>query len=171
MKYESYAEVERTLLDGMLYDMEGENPSKAIEDMEKRLSNKATITPMLPKQIFETTVPIDVRKCGVTLFMKNKERWDVEAANCKRWLLHMYEHLGIKVLGESKTSNAMYYVELPEGWSIKNRPDHHMWKDLCNDKNEVVAEVFFKPCCGYMDEAEIRFVDKPFIRQVADDSL
>lgn len=167
----SNIEVERTLLEGMIYSMEGEDPSRAIDNMEKRLSNKATITPMLPKQIFETTVPIDVRNYRVTLFMKRKERWEVEAANCRRWLLHMYEHHGIEILGESKSSNAMYDVKLPEGWSIKNRPDHHMWKDLCNDKNEVVAEVFFKPCCGFMDEAEIRFVDKPFIRQIAHDSL
>lgn len=40
--------------------------------------------------------------------------------------------------------------------------------------SEVVAEVFFKPCCGIMDEAEIRFVDKPFIcriENIENDSL
>lgn len=160
MNYESYAEVERTLLDGMLYAMEGEDPSKAFENMERRGQSKACREQLLPKMVKMNDVPKKRLDKGITLFMNFEQKSPIWTKNVMEYTKECYDRLGITVLSES--GNAMYSVQLPDGWTIEST-DHPMWNNLLDDKGRNRAKVFYKACCGIMDEADITFNTRYYI--------
>ena len=54
-----------------------------------------------------------------------------------------YIKRGIKVIGISKYDDLFYDVELPKDWKIKPT-DHSMWSELRNEKDIVIANIFYK---------------------------
>ena len=65
------------------------------------------------------------------------------------------EH-GIRVLDDS--DELFYQVELPDGWKIAPT-DHPMWTNLLDEKESVVAEIFYK-AAFYDRRASIHWCDK-----------
>lgn len=58
-------DMELTFMDAMLYAMEGENPSKAIENQEKRGQQMVVRNQRLPRRMNAHTVPEKYRMEGV----------------------------------------------------------------------------------------------------------
>lgn len=69
---------------------------------------------------------------------------------------NLLEKLGCKIIGESDGDDLFYDVELPKGWK-KQSTDHPMWSELINEKNDVVAQIFYK-AAFYDRDAFIRLV-------------
>ena len=63
-----------TFMDAMLYAMEGENPSKAIENQERRGQQSVVRNQRLPKKLNDHSVPREVRWNGVEDSMEWEER-------------------------------------------------------------------------------------------------
>ena len=61
-------------MDSMIYAMEGENPSKAIENQERRGQQSVVINQRLPRKLNNLSVPDDIRWNGVEDSMDYEER-------------------------------------------------------------------------------------------------
>lgn len=109
-------EMETVLFDGLMYMMEGKDPSLAIENQEKRGQQEVVRNQRLPK------------------YVHNRH---LEKEDAKR----QYEKMGIVVLNEY--DDLFYNVQLPNGWKIK-ATDHSMWNELRDDKNRLRAKFFYK---------------------------
>lgn len=118
-----YNDNELVLLEAMLYAMEGESPSKAIENQEKREQQRAVRNRRLPKR-GNGGVPSNIRRRDSTEFTRNQ-----------------YEKMGIKIIEDY--DDLFYSVELPDGWDIKPT-DHSMWNEVVDDKGRVRISFFYK---------------------------
>ena len=63
--------------DALLYAMEGENPSKSIENQEKREQRSVVRNQRLPRKTNEHSVPNEYRFNGITDFMMYEERREI----------------------------------------------------------------------------------------------
>lgn len=70
----------------------------------------------------------------------------------------IYETLGFKVIGPSRSDELFLDVELAEGWS-KKATDHDMWSDLLDDKGRKRAGIFYK-AAFYDRKADIYFKNR-----------
>ena len=70
-----------TFMDAMLYAMEGENPSKAIENQEKRGQRMVVANQRLPKKTNDHCVSDEYRFNGIKDGMSWEERNDVWGNN------------------------------------------------------------------------------------------
>lgn len=111
-------DVERILLDAMLYAAEGINPAKAIEDAERRGQQDVVRNQRLPRSHY-------IAVCK-----------EVDARA-------QYERMGIKVIGEY--DGLFYNVALPEGWEIRaSEYDGPLWSELRDSKGRLRAKFCYK---------------------------
>lgn len=139
-----------TFMDAMLYAMEGENPSKAIENREKRGQQSVVRNQRLPKMMNDHSVPNDVRWNGVTKDMQYSEERKIIQKNNIEYTRKQYEKMGIVIVKEY--NDLFWDVTLPEGWKIE-ATDHSMWNNLFDNKGRKRADFFYKIC----DDAFINF--------------
>lgn len=131
---------ELTFLDAMLYAADGENPSLAIENQEKRGQQSVVRNQRLPKRVNETGL-WNVILEGITNDMSHDERCAIMTRNNLAYTKSQYEKMGISILGEH--DDLFYDVQLPEGWYIK-ATDHTMWNDLIDNNGRKRAQFFYK---------------------------
>ena len=124
---------EITFLDVLLWAQEGESPSKAIENQEKRGQQMVVEYRRLPKA---------TNHCSG--YHKHD---DFEFTKAQ------YEKMGIKIIDEY--DDLFWNVQLPEGWEIK-ATSHTMWNDLIDDKGRKRASFFYK-AAFYDRDAFINF--------------
>lgn len=148
--------MERTFIDALLYAMGSENPSKAIENQEKREQQAVVRNSRLPKKSNEHRVPTDILRKGVSSSMTFVEQYKIELKNNHEFTKQQYEKMGIKVLDEY--DDLFYSVELPEGWEIKPT-GHPMWNDVLDDKNRKRISFFYKGAF-YDRDAHSNFIQR-----------
>ena len=141
-------------MDAMSYAMEGEkNPSKAIENQERRGQQSVVIKQRLPRKLNSLSVPDDIRCHGVEDSMEYEERNKIVTQNNIEYTKQQYEKMGIVIVDEY--DDLFYNVELPEGWHIK-ATDHTMWNNLFDNKGRKRASFFYK-AAFYDRDAFINF--------------
>ena len=144
---------EITFLDAMMYAMEGQSPSKAIENQEKRGQADVVRNQRLPKRINDNSLSHDIYWKGVTSDMDYEERLKIITRNRTEYTKAQYEKMGIKIIGEY--DDLFWNVTLPDGWEIK-ATEHSMWNDLYDDKGRKRANFFYK-AAFYDRDAFINF--------------
>lgn len=142
-----------TFMDAMLYAMEGENPSKAIENQERRGQQSVVRNQRLPKKLNDHSVPREVRWNGVEDSMEWEEENRIVTQNNIEYTKQQYERIGITIIEEY--DDLFWNVTLPEGWEIK-ATDHSMWNNLFDDKGRKRANFFYK-AAFYDRDAFINF--------------
>ena len=142
-----------TFMDAMLYAMEGENPSKAIENQERRGQQSVVRNQRLPKKLNDHSVPREVRWNGVEDSMEWEERNRIVTQNNIEYTKQQYEKMGITIVEEY--DDLFWSVALPEGWKIE-ATDHSMWNNLFDDKGRKRADFFYK-AAFYDRDAFINF--------------
>ena len=120
MQEESVDTAMRVLFGAMLYSMEGEDPSKAIEDESRLDSVKRKVV-----------LPIKYR--GPIPFEFIKE-YDSE-----EYLEKIYREMGIEIVDEC--DDLFFNVVLPEGWKIENTDRY--WNHVKDANGNVVIEYFY----------------------------
>lgn len=141
------------LLEAMLYAREGEDPSKAIENQERRGQQSVVRNQRLPKKLNDHSVPYDIRWNGVEDSMEWEEKNKIVTQNNIEYTKQQYERMGIVVIEEY--DDLFWNVELPEGWKIE-ATDHSMWNNLFDDKGRKRANFFYK-AAFYDRDAFINF--------------
>jgi hypothetical protein len=157
-----------TFLDAMLYTMEGQSPSKAIENQEKRGQNYVVRNCRLPKKANTCTLPNEVFFKNVKDDMTYEERSELTTQNSINYVKDQYEKMGIEILDEN--DDLFWNVKLPAGWEIR-ATEHSMWNNLFDDKGRKRANFFYK-AAFYDRDAFINF-DTRFhakVEHVADPS-
>ena len=142
-----------TFMDAMLYVMEGENPSKAIENQERRGQQSVVRNQRLPKKLNNLSVPREVIWNGVKDSMEWEERNKIATQNNIEYTRQQYERMGITIVEEY--DDLFWSVALPEGWRIE-ATDHSMWNNLFDDKGRKRANFFYK-AAFYDRDAFINF--------------
>ena len=120
LREESVDTAMRVLFGAMLYSMEGEDPSKAIEDESRFDSIKRKVV-----------LPIKYR--GPIPFEFIKE-YDSE-----EYLEKLYKEMGIEIIDEH--DNLFYNVVLPDGWKIENTDRY--WNHVKDQNGNTVIEYFY----------------------------
>lgn len=131
---------EGILWDALLYSMEGEDPSKAIDNHLRREQRQVVKNHRLPIKT-NGGIPDDNRFKGVIDSMTYEEREKIVNKNIAEYTKQQYEKMGIKVIKEY--DDLFYSVELPDGWEIK-ATDHSMWNDVVDDKGRKRISFFYK---------------------------
>lgn len=125
---------EITFLDALLYAYEGESPSKAIENQEKRGQQMVVEYHRLPKA---------TNRCSNI----RPKRDDFEFTKVQ------YEKMGIKIIDEY--DDLFWNVQLPDGWKIEATTSA-IWNYLIDDKGRKRASFFYK-AAFYDRDAFINF--------------
>lgn len=157
-----------TFMDAILYAMEGENPSKAIENQERRGQQSVVRNQRLPKKLNDVCLPNEVRWNGVEDSMEWEERHKIIMQNNIKYTRQQYEKMGIVIVDEC--DDLFYNVVLPEGWKIE-ATDHSMWNNLFDNKGRKRADFFYK-AAFYDRDAFINFNTRyqTIVTRVADES-
>ena len=113
---------EITMLEAMLYAQEGESPSKAIENQERRGQRMVAEYVRLPK---------GTNACC----LRSHNHEDFEFTKVQ------YEKMGIKIIDEY--DDLFWNVQLPDDWRIE-ATDHPLWSDLIDDRGRRRASLFYK---------------------------
>lgn len=142
-----------TFMEALLYAMVGEDPSKAIENQERRGQYSVVRNQRLPKRSNKYSVPEDIRWIGIEDSMEWKEKNEIMIKNNIEYTKQQYEKMGIIIVEEY--DDLFWNVELPEGWKIK-ATDHTMWNNLFDDKGRQRANFFYK-AAFYDRDAFINF--------------
>lgn len=142
-----------TFMDTMLYAMEGENPSKAIENQERRGQQSVVRNQRLPKKLNDHSVPREVRWNGIEDSMEWEEKNKITTQNNIEYTRQQYEKMGITIVKEY--DDLFWNVILPDGWEIK-ATDHSMWNELYDNKGRKRANFFYK-AAFYDRDAFINF--------------
>lgn len=130
-----------TFMDAMVYAMEGEHPSKAIENQEKRGQRMVVANQRLPQKAHKSCVPDEYIFNGIEDGMSWKEREEIVSRNNCEYTKSQYEKMGIEIVSEY--DDLFYNIKLPDGWEIK-ATDHSMWNELFDDKGRKRADFFYK---------------------------
>ena len=142
-----------TFMDAMLYAMEGENPSKAIENQERRGQQSVVRNQRLPKKLNDHSVPREVRWNGVEDSMEWEEEQKTIEQNNIEYTKQQYASMGITIVDEY--DDLFWNVVLPEGWIIE-ATSHAMWNNLFDNKGRKRADFFYK-AAFYDRDAFINF--------------
>ena len=144
---------ESVFFEAMFCVMKGKDPSKAIENQEKRGQQDVVRNHRLPIMV-NHGIPDEYRFKGITRDMMDyRERKRIADANKAEFTKMQYERMGIKVI--DKFNDLFYSVELPEGWTIE-ATDHSMWNNLIDNKGRKRASFFYK-AAFYDRDAFINF--------------
>ena len=141
-----------TIFDAMLYAIEGEDPSKAIINQEKRGQQDVVRRHRLPILV-NHGIPYGVRSKGIPRDAGYREQVHIANKNKEEWTRQQYERMGIKII--DKFDDLLYSVELPEGWEIR-ATDNSMWNYLIDNKGRTRASFFYK-AAFYDRDAFINF--------------
>lgn len=114
-------DTEYTFFEALLYAKEGESPSRAIENQEKRGQRAVVTNKRLPKA---------TNYCS-----------GYQSKNDTDFTRQQYEKMGIKIIDDY--DDLFWNVQLPEGWDIK-ATSHPMWNELLDDKGRKRASFFYK---------------------------
>lgn len=128
-------------MDAMIYAMEGDDPSKAIDNEVKRNRDSMKQSTDLLPIFYNGSVPNEYKK-----------EYDSE-----EYLRMMYEKSGIKVLEEY--DYLLYRVELPEGFTIKYDGYFGVVKD--NNGTEIIS--FHRDDKFYDRTAEVTMINESII--------
>lgn len=142
-----------TYIEGMMYAMEGKDPSKAIENQERRGQQSVVRNRILPKKINVLSVPREVKWNGIEDSMEWEEKNKIITQNNIEYTKQQYERMGIIIVEEY--DDLFWNVTLPDGWEIK-ATNHSMWNNLFDDKGRKRAEFFYK-AAFYDRDAFINF--------------
>lgn len=142
----------KLLMEAMLFSKEGEDPSKAIEEQERRGQLTILVNCQLPIKV-NGCISDNIRFNGITDGMTYDERKRIVDNNKIEFVKQQYERMGIKIIKQD--DNLFYSVELPEGWNTKST-DHHMWNNLFDNKGRRRADFFYK-AAFYDRDAFINF--------------
>ncbi len=135
-------------MDAMIYAMEGDDPSKAIDNEVKRnRDNMKQSTDLLPI-FYNGSVPNEYKK-----------EYDSE-----EYLLMMYEKCGIKVIEEY--DYLLYKVELPEGFTIEY--DNHFGAVKDNNGMKIIS--FHRDDKFYDRTAEVTMINESIINNESQQS-
>lgn len=132
---------ERVFMDGILYAMEGKDPSQAILDQEKRGQQEVVKFELLPKKMNDNSVPREILYKDITNDMEYKEQFKIQDMNNIKYTKEMYEKVGIEIICEN--DDLFYQVKLPEGWKVE-ATDHSMWNSVKDDKGRERISFFYK---------------------------
>lgn len=138
-------DLSQVLLDAMLFSHDGENPSRAIEEQERRGAEKVKRFSMLPSKTNDG-IPQVVKDTGITQEMRDSRDYNsmvkIQLENNKKWTRKQYENMGIRI--EDDADDELFYkVILPDGWAINNT-DHNMWNNVTDDKGRERFTFFYK---------------------------
>lgn len=147
---------EITFMDALLYAMEGEDPSKAIENQERRGQQDVVQNQRLPRRSNDVCVPFDVLWEGISNDMEIEDKWMIQTSNIEKYTKNQYKKMGIRII--EKHDTLFWNVELPIGWCIK-ATDHSMWNALYDNKGRKRASFFYK-ASFYDRDAFIKFDTK-----------
>ena len=139
-----------TFIDALLCAMEGDDPSKAIENAERRGQKSVVRNQRLPKKLNDHSVPREVRWNGVKKSMSWEEESEIVTQNNIEYTRQQYERMGITIVDEY--DDLFWNVNLPEGWKIE-ATSHSMWNNLYDNKGRKRANFFYKA----FDDAFINF--------------
>lgn len=142
-----------TFFDAWFLAQEGEDPTKTIENQEKRGQQNIIRGMRLPKKTNEHTVPLEIRFRDVSNNMSYDERREIVDHNIYEYTKEQYEKMGIEVGRDY--DDLFWSVSLPEGWEIK-ATDHTMWNELMDNKGRKRASFFYK-AAFYDRDAFINF--------------
>ena len=135
-------------MDGMLYAMEGDDPSKAIDNEVKRNRDSMKQSIDLLPIFYKGSVPNEYKK-----------EYDSE-----EYLQMIYEKCGIRILEEC--DYLLYKVELPEGFTIEYDGYHGVVKD--NNGIEII--LFNRDDKFYDRNAEVTTINESIIRSYEEQS-
>lgn len=130
-----------TFLDAWLLSERGENPSKAIENQEKRGQAEVVRTQRLPKKINDHNVPHEIFWSGTTQGMDYETIQQITSANIEAYTRVQYEKMGIEIISEA--DELFWNVKFPEGWEVK-ATDHAMWNEVRDNKGRKRMTFFYK---------------------------
>ena len=130
-----------TFIDAWLLSERGEDPSKAIENQERRGQAEVVRTQRLPRKINGNSLPNEIFFAGVSNNMDYETRREITGANVEAYTRVQYEKLGIEIISEH--DELFWNVKLPEGWEIKPT-DHSMWNELLDNKGRKRMTFFYK---------------------------
>jgi len=116
---DSLDDAKRVLFGSMLYSMEGEDPSKAIDDEKRFDSVKYRV--VLPIR-YQGMVPIELAK-----------EYDSE-----EYLEKVYKEMGIEIIDEH--DYLFYNVILPEGWKVEK---DRYWNNVKDVNGNTVIKYFY----------------------------
>lgn len=113
----------RVVLDGMLYAMEGEDPSYALDNEARRREGLSKDVEILP-----------IKYCGRVPeeFSKDYDKEEYLALVC--------DTLGIKINGEQ--DRLLYSVTFPESWTVEK---NHYWSNVKDEAGNIVIKYFYDP--------------------------
>lgn len=143
---------EEVLINTFLYANEGIDPSKAIEDQERKGQLIILEKCRIPINV-NYGIPDHIRFVGISDDMEYEERKRIADKNKIEFVKQQYERMGIKIV--KQYDDLFYSVELPEGWKVE-ATDHHMWNNLFDDKGRRRANFFYK-AAFYDRDAFINF--------------
>ena len=123
-----------TLLDAWLLSERGEDPSKAIENQEKRGQAEVVRTQSLPKKINDHNVPREIFWAGVPQTADYDTKRAITTENVENYTKAEYKKMGIKIISEA--DDLFWNVKLPKGWEIK-ATDHSMWNEVRDTYEEL----------------------------------
>lgn len=130
-----------TLFDAWLLSERGEDPSKAIENQEKRGQAEVVRTQRLPRKINDHNVPREIFWAGVPQTTDYDTKRAITTENVENYTKAEYKKMGIKIISEA--DDLFWNVKLPKGWEIK-ATDHAMWNEVRDDKGRKRMTFFYK---------------------------
>lgn len=130
-----------TFLDAWLLSEKGEDPSKAIENQERRGQAEVVRTQRLPRKLNSNGLPNEIFFAGVSNDMDYETRKKITDANVEAYTRVQYEKMGIEIVSEH--DDLFWNVKLPKGWEIKPT-GHSMWNELLDNKGKKRMTFFYK---------------------------
>jgi hypothetical protein len=130
-----------TFLDAWFLSERGEDPSKAIENQERRGQADMTRAQRLPRKVNSNSLPSEIFFAGVSNDMDYETRSQITNANVEAYTRVQYEKMGIEIISEH--DELFWNVKLPKGWEIKPT-DHSMWNELLDNKGRKRMTFFYK---------------------------
>ena len=130
-----------TFLDALLLAERGEDPSKAIENQEKRGQANVVKNQRLPKKLNDNKVPRDIFWAGTTQDMDYETKRQITSANIEAYTRVQYEKMGIEIVSDA--DDLFWNVKLPNGWEVK-ATDHSMWNEVRDNNGRKRMTFFYK---------------------------
>jgi len=153
-------DIKMVLWEAALYSMDGEDPTKALDDQVKRGQKEVIRNSKLPMKTNEHSVPRECRLNGVEDEMNYTEQKQIISNNNVKYTKNQYELMGIKVTDDN--DGLCCQVALPEGWTVKSSDMY--WSDVFDHEGKQRANFFYKSAF-YNAEAFINF-DTRYKRRV-----
>lgn len=135
-------------IDALLYSMEREDSSKAVENQEARQQRWAHREMKLPIKANGHSVPDKYRFNEVLKDMDYETRKEIVDRNNVLYTKNQYSKMGINVV--DVYDDLFYTVQLPKDWEIKPT-DHTMWSDVFDNKGRKRMNYFYK--CAFYDRS------------------